>query len=58
MLANAGGALAFAAYGAMATAARVLLEPGTSTSTDHLLVPDLRDAAFAPRAAPAKSSAD
>lgn len=44
--ASTGGALALAAYGALAAAARELLGPGTSTYTERTLDPDLRDAAF------------
>lgn len=43
---STGGALAFAAYGALASAARELLGRGTSTYTDHILAPEDRDAAF------------
>lgn len=43
---STGGALAMAAYGALATAGRELLEHGTSTYTARTLAPADRDAAF------------
>jgi 2-methylisocitrate lyase-like PEP mutase family enzyme len=43
---STGGALAFAAYGALAHAARELLESGTSQYTEATLHADLRKAAF------------
>jgi 2-methylisocitrate lyase-like PEP mutase family enzyme len=43
---STGGALAFAAYGALAHAGRELLESGTSEYTAGTLPPDLRKAAF------------
>lgn len=43
---STGGALAFAAYGALASAARELLASGTSTYTAGVLTPDDRRAAF------------
>lgn len=43
---STGGALAWAAYGALATAARELLGAGTSTYLSGALRRDLRDAAF------------
>jgi 2-methylisocitrate lyase-like PEP mutase family enzyme len=43
---STGGALAWAAYGALVTATRELQETGTSTYLDRALPRDLRDAAF------------
>lgn len=43
---STGGALAWAAYGALVTAARELLDAGTSTYLTRALPRDLRDAAF------------
>lgn len=43
---STGGALAWAAYGALVSAARELLGPGTSTYLRGALPRDLRDAAF------------
>jgi 2-methylisocitrate lyase-like PEP mutase family enzyme len=43
---STGGALAWAAYGALVTAARELLDAGTSTYLSGALPRDLRDAAF------------
>ncbi len=43
---STGGALAWAAYGALVTAARELLDTGTSTYLKGALPRDLRDAAF------------
>lgn len=46
---STGGALAFAAYGTLASAARELLSTGTSTYTERSLTADDRRAAFAER---------
>ena len=46
---STGGSLAWAAYGALAIAARELQTDGTSTYLDHALPRDVRAAAFAPR---------
>lgn len=43
---STGGSLAWAAYGALVTAARELFDTGTSTYLDRALPRDLRDAAF------------
>lgn len=43
---STGGALAWAAYGALVTAARELMDTGTSTYLESALPHDLRDAAF------------
>jgi 2-methylisocitrate lyase-like PEP mutase family enzyme len=43
---STGGSLAWAAYGALVTAARELLDTGTSTYLGRALPRDLRDAAF------------
>ncbi|WP_305787082.1 isocitrate lyase/PEP mutase family protein [Symbioplanes lichenis] len=43
---SSGGSLAWAAYGALVTAARELQESGTSTYLDQALTRPLRDAAF------------
>lgn len=43
---STGGALAWAAYGALVPAARELLDTGTSTYLERALPRDLRDAAF------------
>ncbi|QSB15286.1 isocitrate lyase/phosphoenolpyruvate mutase family protein [Natronosporangium hydrolyticum] len=45
---STGGALAWAAYGALVRAAGELRDTGTSTFLDHALAPTLRDAAFPP----------
>lgn len=46
---STGGALTFAAYGALAAAARELLSDGTSSYSLGMLTADDRQAAFAPR---------
>ena len=51
---STGGSLAWAAYGALANAARELQTDGTFTYLDHVLPRDVRSAAFAPR--PSKST--